>query len=105
VECVSLEERRRCTHAQRWKGSGLRILGIHLSYGHTTNRGWIRYDVEDSRNVFEEHCIVVGSTENSEYYYILLARPTGVDHEYKRVGIGQVQKNCLVKERVDMRVI
>lgn len=49
--------------------------------------------------------VVVGSTDDSEHYYILAARPTGVDFEYKRVGIGQVQKNCLVREQVNMRVV
>ena len=37
-----------------------------------TKRGWIRYDVEDGKNLLEEHCVVVGSTRNSEDYYILL---------------------------------
>jgi hypothetical protein len=70
-----------------------------------TNRGWICYDVEDSRNLLEEHCVVVGSTGNSEDYYILLVRPTSVDSEYERVGMGQVSKNCLVRMRVDVRVV
>jgi hypothetical protein len=70
-----------------------------------TNRGWIRYDVEDGKNLLEEHCVVVGSTENSENYYILLVRPTGIDSEYEQVGMGQVSKNCLVRMRVDVRVV
>jgi hypothetical protein len=70
-----------------------------------TARGWIRYDVEDSKNLLEEHCVVVGSTENSEDYYILLVRPTTVDGEYVRVGIGQVSKNCLVRTRANVRVV
>jgi hypothetical protein len=69
------------------------------------NRGWIRYDVKDGTNLLEEHCVVVGSTKYSEYYYILVARPTSVDGEYKRVGIGQVQKDCLVREEVNVRVV
>jgi hypothetical protein len=102
-----------------------------------TNRGWIRYDVKDGKNLLEEHCVVVGKRGNSEYgniwdskngntgdsengniwdsedgstvnsanYYILLVRPTTVDGEYKRVGMGQVSKNCLVRTRANMRVV
>jgi hypothetical protein len=70
-----------------------------------TKRGWIRYDVEDGKNLLEERCVVVGSTKNSEDYYILVARPTSVHGEYERVGIGQVSKNCLVRERVNVRVV
>jgi hypothetical protein len=70
-----------------------------------TNRGWIHYDVEDGENLLEEHCVVVGSTADSEYYYILVARPTSVDGEYERVGMGLVSKKCLVRERVDVRVV
>jgi hypothetical protein len=70
-----------------------------------TNRGWIRYDVEDGKNLLEEHCVVVGSTKDSEDYYILFVRPTTVDGEYERVGMGQVSKNCLVRARVNVRVV
>jgi len=70
-----------------------------------TNRGWICYDVEDGKNLLEEHCVVVGCTENREDYYILLVRPTAVNGEYERVGIGQVSKNCLVRTRENVRVV
>jgi hypothetical protein len=70
-----------------------------------TNRGWIHYDIKDGKNLLEEHCVVVGSIENSEDYYILLVRPTTVDGEYERVGMGQVSKNCLVRTRANVRVV
>jgi hypothetical protein len=84
------------------KSEGSRYAVVDLS---KTNRGWIRYDVEDGKNLLEEHCVVVGSTENSEDYYILLVRPTTVDGVYKRVGMGQVSKNCLVRTRANVRVV
>jgi hypothetical protein len=87
-----------CT--MEWEGSRFAVFDLS-----ETNRGWIRYDVEDGKNLLEEHCVVVGSTENSKVYYILLVRPTSVDSEYKRVGMGQVSKNCLVRKRVDVRVV
>jgi hypothetical protein len=68
-------------------------------------RGWIRYDVEDGKNLLEEHCVVVGSTLDSENYYILVTRPTSVDGEYERVGIGLVSKNCVVREQANVRVV
>jgi hypothetical protein len=87
-----------CT--MEWDGSRYAVFDLSK-----TNRGWIRYDVEDGKDLLEEHCVVVGSTEDSEHYYILVARPTSVNGEYERVGIGQVQKNCLVRERVNVRVV
>jgi hypothetical protein len=83
-----------------WDGSRYAVFDLSK-----TNRGWICYDVEDDKNLLEEHCVVVGSTWDSEHYYMLVARPTGVDGEYKRVGMGKVQKNCLVRERVNVRVV
>jgi hypothetical protein len=38
-----------------------------------TNRGWIRYDVEDGKNLLEEHCVVVGSTEDREEHQLVRA--------------------------------
>jgi hypothetical protein len=42
---------------------------------------------------------------NSENYYILLVRPTTVDGEYERVGMGEVAKNCLVRIQSNVRVV
>jgi hypothetical protein len=86
----------------RMESDGSRFAVIDLS---ETKRGWICYDVEDGKNLLEEHCVVVGSTENSEDYYILVARPTTMDGEYERVGIGQVSKNCLVRTQANVRVV
>jgi hypothetical protein len=89
---------RDCT--MKWDGSRYAVVDLSK-----TNRGWIRYDVEDGKNLLEEHCVVVGSTEDNEHYYILVARSTSVDGEYKRVGIGLVSKKCLVREWVGARVV
>ncbi|EMD70139.1 hypothetical protein GGP41_000278 [Bipolaris sorokiniana] len=70
-----------------------------------TKRGWIRYDVEDGKNLLEEHCVVVGSTLDTETYYILVTRPTSVEGEYERIGIGLVSKNCVVREQANVRVV
>lgn len=70
-----------------------------------TDRGWVRYDVEDGKDLLEEHCVVVGSTQDSWHYYILVVRPTRVDGEYERVGIGKVQRNYLGRTRANVRLI
>lgn len=82
--------------------TGERCTVIDLS---GTERGWINYDIENGKDLLKEHCVVVGSTRDSEDYYILVVRPTGVDSEYERVGMGQVSKNYLVRVQVDVRVV
>jgi hypothetical protein len=84
------------------ESEGCRYAVFDLS---ETNRGWIRYDVEDGENLLEEHCVIVGSSENSKDYYVLLVRPTTLDCEYKRVGMGQVSENCVVSTRANVRVV
>lgn len=70
-----------------------------------TVRGWICYNVKDSKNLLKEHCVIAESTENSKGYYILIVRPTTVDSKYVRVRIGQVSKNCLVRTQANVRVV
>ncbi|KAF2785795.1 HET-domain-containing protein [Melanomma pulvis-pyrius CBS 109.77] len=83
-------------------------------------RGWIKYDVEKGEDLHEERCVVVGRKfKNDEgedeiededelpvqEYYMLVVRPTGLDGEYKRVGIGQIQSDYVVKERLNVRIV
>ncbi|KAL5399273.1 hypothetical protein PMIN03_012691 [Paraphaeosphaeria minitans] len=70
-------------------------------------RGWIQYDVEGSKDLCKEQCVVVGRKSNSsiEEYYILVVRSTSVDVEYKRVGVGLIQSDCVVKRRPNVRVV
>jgi hypothetical protein len=112
ITSLRFDKDRDCNHALiadvrvfkdcKMKFDGVRYAVFDLS---ETNRGWICYDVEDGKNLLEEHCVVVGSTVNSENYYILLVRPTTVDGEYERVGMGEVAKNCLVRIQANVRVV
>jgi len=70
-------------------------------------RGWIRYNVEDRKKLRKEQCVVVGRTAKTsvEEYYILVVVPTGVDGEYRRVGVGMIHSGCVVKRRSNVRVI
>lgn len=84
-------------------------------------RGWIEYDVEDGTELSRERCVVVGRKHKFEHnerikddhnsalgaaeYYMLVVRPTSVDAEYKRVGVGLIQSDCVVGERTNVRVV
>ena len=75
-------------------------------------RGWIQYDVEGGEDLFEKRCVVAGRKSNKygdglnvKEYYILVVRPTSVDDEYKRVGVGLIQSDYVVRPRFNMRVM
>lgn len=68
-------------------------------------KGWIHYDVGDVKNFNEERCVVVGRKRNNSDYYILVVEPTDADGEYKRVGVGSVEDNYVVRKRVGVRIV
>ncbi|KAF2197334.1 HET-domain-containing protein [Delitschia confertaspora ATCC 74209] len=82
-------------------------------------RGWVQYDIEDSEELDKERCVVVGRRdsiknrnpiENNdddgiEKYYILVVRPTGMETEYKRVGVGLVQIEYLMRWEGNVRIV
>jgi hypothetical protein len=71
--------------------------------------GGIRYDVEDGENLRKERCVVVGRRKDyePEIYYILVVRSTGRDGEYRRVGVGEIQSDYLLRSsgRYHARVV
>jgi len=74
--------------------------------------GRIQYDIEASKDLHTELCVVVGreSYEDepglwNKKYYILVVRPTSVDGEYTRVGVGWIQSGYVVKQRLNVRVV
>ena len=86
-----------------------------LDFGRT-KRGWIQYDVEEGEDLFKERCVVAGKKSSKDKiedgdrldvkeYYILVVRPTSVDGEYKRVGVGLIQSYYVVRQRFNVRVI
>ena len=68
-------------------------------------RGWIQYDVEGSKDLRKEQCVVVGRMRGSGEYYVLVVRPTSVDGEYRRVGVGLIQSDYVVGQRINVRVV
>ena len=74
------------------------------------------------KNLFRERRVVVGvvvgkkSSKDKDKiedgdrldvkeYYILVVRPTSVDGEYKRVGVGLIQSDYVVRQRINVRVM
>ncbi|KAF2678911.1 HET-domain-containing protein [Lentithecium fluviatile CBS 122367] len=76
-------------------------------------RGWVWYDVEASEDLDAERCVVVGREDWEAFenklglrkYYILIVRPTSVDNEYTRVGVGWIQSDYVTRQRLNMRVV
>ena len=70
--------------------------------------GWVRYDIEGGAEGLENHCVVVGRTENyrvAQRYYILVVVPTGKDGEYRRVGVGKVRTGCVERLGSEVRIV
>lgn len=80
-------------------------------------RGWVQYDFEGDKEPNAIECVVIGSEtatdDGPDQYYILLVRPTGADdqykrirdHEYKRIGVGQVQSSCVARQRENILLV
>jgi hypothetical protein len=65
-------------------------------------RGWIQYDVEGNEESSTIQCVVIGrkraKNNSPDQYYILLVKTAGADGHYKRIGVGQVQSGCVVRQ-------
>ena len=83
-----------------------------------TKRGWIQYDIEEDEDLFKQQCVVAGKKSSKDEdkiedgdrldvkeYYILVARPTSMDGEYKRVGVGLIQSDYVARQRLNVRVM
>jgi hypothetical protein len=76
-------------------------------------RGWIQYDEEDSEELSEGMCVVIGRTHSffssgtwgAKEYYILVVNPTSVKGEYRRIGVGLVQSDWVVGQRTNVRIV
>lgn len=96
---------------------GMKLDGMKLNGKHTVldsgdeERGWIQYDVkgkdEESRDLCEERCIVVGKkAKEIAKYYILVVKPTNeIEGEYRRVGVGMIESGYVVRQLADVRVV
>ncbi|KAF2181010.1 hypothetical protein K469DRAFT_793617, partial [Zopfia rhizophila CBS 207.26] len=96
---------RNCSLEQ--KGIGYAILDSSK-----TERGWIQYDIERSEDLYAERCVVVGRKSHKDRhrlknyeYCILVVRPTSKDDEYERVGVGLIQSDYVLRQRLNVRVV
>lgn len=88
------------------ESKGDRCIVLDIS----TNKeaGWVRYDIEGGAEGSENHCVVVGRTENNnaaQQYYVLVVVPTKKGGEYKRVGVGKVGTGCVERLGCDVRIV
>ena len=88
------------------KSEGDRCIVLDIS----TNKeaGWVRYDIEGGAEGSENHCVVVGRTEDdsiAQEYYILVVVPLGKDGEYRRVGVGKVGTGCVERLASKVRIV
>jgi hypothetical protein len=68
-------------------------------------RGRIWYDTESS-SLHTEQCVVVGrSRDKHEKYYILVVRRTSKGGEYRRIGVGWIQSDYVVRQKRNVRVV
>jgi hypothetical protein len=74
-------------------------------------KGWIQYDMEGGESGHEDHCVVIGRTDEGEksigkqHYYILVVVPTREDGKYTRIGVGMVRTGCVKRLRASVRIV
>jgi hypothetical protein len=81
---------------------------IILDISTNNEAGWIRYDIKSGAEGLENHCVVVGRTEDdsaAQQYYVLVVLPTEKDGKYRRVGVGMVETGCVENLGSDMRIV
>ena len=70
--------------------------------------GWIRYDIESGAESSENHCVVVGRTEDNgaaqQYYFLVVVR-TEKDGEYTRIRVGKVRTGYVERLGSEVRIV
>jgi hypothetical protein len=94
---------RRC-NVER-KDTGYTVLNLDGA-----ERGEIQYDTETHEHLDAEGCVVVGrdsrkSDAGERKYYILVVRPTGIEKEYTRVGVGWILSEYIAKQGIQALIV
>ena len=63
-------------------------------------RGWVMYDVEDYSTLPLEWAVVLGMDNQSQNLYLVVVRRTA-GGDYERLGIGMIQRGCMVRKDTD----
>jgi len=67
-------------------------------------RGWVMYDIEDHSTLPLEWAVVLGEERESQDLYLLVVKRTA-GGEYERLGIGMIQKICMLRKDMDAIVV
>jgi hypothetical protein len=81
---------------------------IVLDISTNNEAGWIRHDIKSGAEGLENHCVVVGRTEDSsveQQFYVLVVVSTGGNDEYRRIGVGMVGTGCVKKSGSNVRIV
>lgn len=67
----------------------------------------MQFDAEDSTDFDLQKYIVVGRIGRGQEikYFILVIRPTAINGEYERVGVGLIQKSYVSKLEDGIRIV
>jgi len=78
-------------------------------------RGWIRYDVETNVDLHGMRCVCLGKFRwrgklwerqfGRVRYYMLVVRPTSVNGEYERIGLGVAETSCVGEKALNMKIV
>jgi len=70
-------------------------------------RGWVQYDMQGIVDFREMRCVCIGDFwgQFDYQYYILVVRPTSINGEYERVGLGIIEKSYVGEEAFNMRLV
>jgi len=78
-------------------------------------RGWIQYDVEANVDLHRMRCVCLGKFRwRGKFWerqfrrvrcYMLVVRPTSVNGEYERIGLGVVETSCVGEKALNMKIV
>lgn len=111
---LRFDEQCACDHAiiaglASFQNCTMKLHGEHymISDQGGTKRGWIQYDFKNGEKRCKGQCIVLGKTNINgvKEYYIIVVKPTRVDGEYRRAGVGIIYSGCVLRRGIDVRVV
>lgn len=74
------------------------------SAGEQKERGWVMYDVEDDNNFDLERAVIVARRRGGKRCYMLVVKQVGRS-EYERVGIGEIDWDCVWQKQMDVVLV
>jgi hypothetical protein len=81
---------------------------IVLDISTNNEAGWIQYNIKSGAEGSEDHCVVVGRTEDNnaaQQYYVLVVVLTKKGGEYRRVRVGIVRTSYVERLGSNVRIV